>query len=175
MKKLLLVILSSISLSAFSQTLDYTDLNKSNKPTGTFEKYISSTDDTYSVGDTLKIGAPSGVNGRFVYITRVDIVGTVSYPGTEAANTNAVIKKIRVGGNKRSGFKASFQTKGATSIDNYFFFLEDAIASGEIKSKGMTSDQALLELKKAKDKLELELITQEEYDKLKVEYAKYIK
>jgi hypothetical protein len=39
----------------------------------------------------------------------------------------------------------------------------------------MTSDDALAELKKAKDKLDLGLITQEDYDKLKAELSKYIK
>jgi hypothetical protein len=34
---------------------------------------------------------------------------------------------------------------------------------------------ALAELKKAKDKLDLGLITQEDYDKLKAELSKYIK
>lgn len=39
----------------------------------------------------------------------------------------------------------------------------------------MTSDEALSELKRAKDKLDLGLITQAEYDSLKVELSKYIK
>jgi hypothetical protein len=39
----------------------------------------------------------------------------------------------------------------------------------------MTSDEALSELKKAKDKLDLGIITQAKYDSLKVEYTKYIK
>jgi hypothetical protein len=39
----------------------------------------------------------------------------------------------------------------------------------------MTSDDALAELKKAKDKLDLGLITQEKYDEIKAELVKYIK
>lgn len=37
------------------------------------------------------------------------------------------------------------------------------------------SDKAMMELRKAKDKLDLGVITQEEYDKIKVELFKYIK
>lgn len=44
-----------------------------------------------------------------------------------------------------------------------------------IKPSAMSSDEALSELKRAKDKLELGLITQATYDSLKVEYSKYIK
>ena len=49
------------------------------------------------------------------------------------------------------------------------------MSTGEIKGFGKTSDEALTELKKAKDKLDLGLITQEEFDKLKAELSKYIK
>jgi hypothetical protein len=62
-----------------------------------------------------------------------------------------------------------------TGVDNYFLNIEDAIAVGEIKSFGMTSDEALAALKKAKDKLDLGLISQEEYDKIKAELTPYIK
>lgn len=39
----------------------------------------------------------------------------------------------------------------------------------------MTSDEALAELKKTKDKLDLGIITQEQYDTKKSELLKYIK
>ena len=45
----------------------------------------------------------------------------------------------------------------------------------KIQNSVMSSDEALNELKKAKDKLDLGLITQEEYDKLKEELSKLIK
>jgi hypothetical protein len=40
---------------------------------------------------------------------------------------------------------------------------------------GMFSDEALTALKKAKDKLDLGLISQEEYDKIKAELTPFIK
>ena len=49
---------------------------------------------------------------------------------------------------------------------------------GEIKSKNpsfRTSDEAMAELKKAKEKLDLGLITKDEYDKVVIELKKYIK
>jgi len=69
----------------------------------------------------------------------------------------------------------SFQTKGMTGADNYFFNIEDAIPVGEVTSFGLSSDEALTELKKAKDKLDLGLISQEEYDKIKAELTPFIK
>ncbi len=175
MKNLLLGLLTLISCSAFSQTIKYSDLNTGHRPKGTFKTYVDKNGDSYSVGDTLKIWKPSGVDGKFVYITRIDIIGDVTAAGPAASNTNAIIKKIRVEGTKRAGYKVFFQTKGSTAIDNYFFNIEDAIASKEIRSKGMTSDEALSELKKEKEKLDLGLISQEEYNKVKAKLIKYIK
>ena len=42
------------------------------------------------------------------------------------------------------------------------------------KKPAMTNDEALNQLRKAKEKLDLELITQEEYDKKKEELKQYI-
>jgi hypothetical protein len=85
------------------------------------------------------------------------------------------IKKIFVAGNKRAGYTVSFRTKGATGLANFSILVENAIETGEIKSFGMTSDEALAELKKSKDKLDLGLITQKQYDSLKVALSKFIR
>lgn len=54
---------------------------------------------------------------------------------------------------------------------------ENSALLGEIKSKNtpMTSDEALTELKKAKDKLDLELISLDEYNVIKERLRKFIK
>jgi len=87
-----------------------------------------------------------------------------------------VIKKIRIAGSSRTGYKASFQTK-ATAVSNFFVDFESALKSGELVGKKGTisSAEAINELKKAKEKLDLGLITQEEYDKKKSELVKFIK
>jgi len=58
---------------------------------------------------------------------------------------------------------------------NYSVQFENALSTGEIKGFGMTSDEALAELKKAKEKLDLGLITQEEFEKIKAELTPFIK
>jgi hypothetical protein len=142
---------------------------------GQYTSYIAKDGSTYNVGDKIKFGTPSGVNGKFVTIQKFDIMLNVYVVGAEAINTSAEIKKFRVTGTKRAGYKVQLQTKGMTGIDNYFVYLEDAILIGEIKSFGMTSDEALSELKKAKDKLDLGIISQEEYDLKKAELTPFIK
>jgi hypothetical protein len=87
-----------------------------------------------------------------------------------------MVKHIIVfNGNKRIGYSVILRTKGLTGLLNYTIQFENALAVGEIKGFGKTSDEALTELKRAKDKLDLGLISKEEFDKLKEELSKYIK
>jgi predicted Zn-dependent peptidase len=67
------------------------------------------------------------------------------------------------------------RTKGVIGLLNYTIQFENALSTGEIKGTGKTSDEALAELKKAKDKLDLGIITQEEYDKIKSDLLPFIK
>jgi hypothetical protein len=168
-------IMTFITITAFSQEVKYEDIQKGLITKGQYESYVAKDGSVYKVGDKIQFGNPSGTNGKFVTIQKMDIAGTVYIVGAEAINTSAEIKKIRVGGTSRAGYKVSFQTKGMTGVDNYFLNIEDAILVGEIKSFGMTSDEALAALKKAKDKLDLGLITQDEYDKIKAELTPFIK
>lgn len=164
------------TLSSHSQNVLTNEmLNLETKPRGKFNSYVTLTGDEIKVGDTLTFGKPSGVNGKFVYLQSIDIMGTYYVVGSEATNSNAIIKAIRVSGTKRAGFKAAIQTKGISALDNYFFHYEDALGAGELKSDGYTEDEALEELKKAKTKLDLEIITQEEYDSLKKVLMPYLK
>jgi hypothetical protein len=160
---------------ANGQEVKYEDVEKGIITKGQYESYVSKDGSVYKVGDKIQFGNPSGTNGKFVTIQKVDITGTFYIVGAEAINSSAEIKKIRIGGTSRAGYKVSFQTKGMTGIDNYFLYIEDAITVGEVQSFGMTSDEALIALKKAKDKLDLGIITQEEYDKIKAELTPFIK
>lgn len=170
----LMVFLFAI-VSFAQEQVKYEDVKNSLIEKGQFTSYLSKDGSIYKIEDKINFGTPSGVNGKFVTIQKVDIMGTIYVVGAEAINTSAEIKKIRVTGSKRAGYKVSFQTKGMTGVDNYFVYIEDAILVGEIKSFGMTSDEALNELKKAKDKLDLGIITQEQYDLKKAELTPFIK
>lgn len=121
----------------------------------------------------MKIGIPSS-NKSFAFIINED--GTGRYQlNVGASGDETTIKKIYDEGNKRTGYSVFFRTKGSNIMSNYVIDIENAIAAGEIKSFGMTSDDALNDLKKAKDKLDLGLITQAKNDSIKVVLVKYIK
>lgn len=172
---LILLVFVMLSLNLFSQELKYNDLSGSERPKGEFTSYVSKDGAVYKIGDRIKIGVPSS-NKTFAYINQGDgMIIPITQLTAAASGQETEIKRISIMGTKRSGFYVSVRSKGITGIANYSIQLENAIATGEVKSFGMTSDEALSALKKAKDKLDLGIITQAKYDSLKVEYTKFIK
>jgi len=172
------LVISIVLLSGFqsqSQTLNYTDI-KTECPSSRFAEYISKDGASYKKGDTITLGKGSGTNGSFLYIQGKNAYAEIYNLDANMYNTKAIIKEFLINGNKKEGFKVGIKTKGSF-IQNQLIVnsVEDAIANGELKAFGMTSDEALTELKKCKDKLDLGLITQEEYAKKKTELSKYIK
>lgn len=177
MKKILLLTASLFLLNSIpkAQEIKYNDLSTVTKR-GKFTSYVAKDGFIYKVGDKVKIGFPSS-NKTFAFITEGD--GTL-LPLTQLdasrSGSETEIKSIWVNGSKRAGWSVGLWTKGLTGLSkNYVIQIENAVETGEVKSSVMTSDEALAELKKAKDKLDLGLITQAEYDKLKAELAKIIK
>jgi hypothetical protein len=175
-KNVLIVIVMCLMVKvSFSQELKYTDLATLTSSNVTATSYVSSDGSVYKVGDRIKIGVPSK-SDAFTFITEGDgILIPVTQLKASASGQETEIKKIWVYGNKRAGYTVTFRTKGISGLSNYSILFENAVSVGEVKGFGKTSDEALTELKKAKDKLDLGLINQEEFDKLKIELGKYIK
>lgn len=172
MKKLLLIAFLTISICGYTQEIKYTDLATSSR--GEFTSYISKDGSVYKIGDRIKIGRPSS-NAMFAYITQGDgILIGITQLTSNSSGQETEIKRISVVGNKRAGYSVYFRTKG-TGLSNYSIAFENAVDTNEIKSFGMSSDEALTELKKAKDKLDLGLISQADYDLKKADLVKYIK
>lgn len=167
------LVLLIVSIYANAQEIKYSDLGNAQR--GEYTSYVASDGGVYKIGDRVKIGVPS--NGKtFSFITEGDgILIPITYLTAGASGTETEIKRIFVTGNKRAGYSVSFRTKGITGLSNYSVQFENALSTGEVKGFGMTSDEALAELKKAKDKLDLGLISKEEFEQLKSELSKYIK
>ena len=173
-KYFITLILSILTIViSFAQEINHSDLATASK--GEFTSYLASDGAVYKISDRIKIGVPSS-NKTFAYITEGDgFLLPITNLTAAASGQETEIKKIFVVGNKRAGYSVSFRTKGISGLSNYSVQFENALSTGEVKGFGKTSDEALTELKKAKDKLELGLITQEEFEKLKTDLRKHIK
>ena len=175
MKKLLLTLTLGLVFSIQAQELNFKDLASGTITKGEFTSYVGSDGGVYTVGDRLKIGIPSS-NKTFAYIWQGDGILVAMTPLlATSSGTETEIKRIMVSGNKRTGYQVWMRSKGVVGLLNYSIQFENAISTGELKGFGMTSDEALTELKKAKEKLDLGLITQEEFEKIKAELTPFIK
>lgn len=181
MRKLLLGVLllsSTIVLSQKSEKrqISYDTLTKytSNhlklKGAILYDEYISKDGSLYKVGDTIRINKPLSID-KFSFIS--DRFSQV--PATSKIIGNIfIIKNIIVTGFKNTGYELCMTINNPTTSDQILKF-ENAIENGEIKSRIMSSDDALIELKRYKDKLDLGLITQKEYDEKRTQLSKLIK
>ena len=178
---LLLSMCLLLNVKATSQEIKFDSLSKVTSR-GEYTSYVSKDGIIYKVGDKLKIGTPyqsptlpySNNTFKCLFMT-IGILYTPTPLTVEFSGSEAEIKKIQVIGSKKLGYSVFFITKGNIAMVNYKIMIEGAIATGEIRTVAKTSDEALAELRKAKDKLDLGLITPEEYNTLKTELAKYIK
>lgn len=145
-----------------------------------FDQYVALDGHTYKVGDTLKIGRPS-VNKTFTFIEDYSgvagaLAGTPLTPtSASVSGNNTVIKRIYAQGTKRAGFRIYIISKGLCGMcPNYLINIEEAFAVGELKSLGMNRENALAKLKEQKELLDLGMITQEQFDKVKTELTPYV-
>ena len=126
---------------------------------GSLSTYIAESGESFSVGDSLTLG-PAFRNENYDYI--IQNAGVAFYPlPNMASGSKVVIKKIKV----QSKLVRVVTTRPQGYVYSLWIInMDGAVKNGEVVSRLMSSDQALAELKKWKSKLDLEIITQEEYD-----------
>lgn len=144
-------------------------------------EYTSSNGAVIKIGDKFRINRPEGGSKTFVSISNKPTVmdafnasnfnSTVS---TSMSNTEITIKSLYIAGSRKLGFKAFAELATCGTCNNLLVDIELAIETKEIRTNGMTSEDAITLLKAEKDKLDLGVITQKEYDDKKAELIKYI-
>lgn len=175
MKVLTVLLFVFLSSPLFAQQISFDELGEvDKKPKGTFYSYVSKDGMIYNAGQRLRIGRPS-TGKAFSFISEFSMLGSVTPAEVRSTNSETEIVNFKASGNQRMGLKIWMKSKAATGMSSYIIDFENAIDSGELIGYGMTSDQALSELKKAKDKLDLELITKEQYEEKKKELSVFIK
>ena len=176
MKNLILVFFAVLSLNLFSQEIKYSDLIDTNVKKNTFKVYKSylSKDELYfKSGDTIKVGFPSS-DQSFAFIS-LHSGSNEELLKKSDSGIKIIIVDFLISGIKKTGYQAIAVCKTGFFMSKYQVLIENAIGNGEIKTSLLSSDEALSSLKKAKEKLDLDLITQVKYDSLKLEFTKFIK
>lgn|SRR5690606_23090868 len=168
MKKLLPILLLFIStFSTYGQRAVFGQLNKNN---ASFKEYQTKSGDLLKIGDTLVFGTATSSEG-FVYINQANMKVHPTHSGKKVP-----IHKIKSYGNDKTGYTVWISVKGfglyPVDID-----YENALLNGEIINPNgkLTKQQAIQLLKEKKELLDLEIISQEEYDKIKNELTPIIR
>lgn len=167
-----------ISVFVYSQDLTQNNLKSYREANGMmyqkYNSYTSNNGSKYVVGDTIRIGTPES-NKRFTYLYEGDgFVIPYTNANSRFSGSKCEIKKIYILGTKKLGYSVGIILKSGV-IALRVTDVESAIDTKEVKNNGLTSDEALDKLKREKDKLDLNIIDQVEYDKIKNELMKYIK
>ena len=139
---------------------------------GNTRTYVTSKGETFSVGQTIKLGFAFR-NEAYDFIVQDPMGGLAIYPlRSTAAGSEVKIKKITWGGKltRVKTTKPDGMVYPLTIIN-----LEGALEAGEVISGRISRKEAIAKLKEAKDLLDLDLMTLDEYNSLKAELTPIIK
>ncbi|MDO5665008.1 MAG: hypothetical protein Q4G63_07105 [Bacteroidia bacterium] len=145
----------------------------------TYDGYIAKDGSVFMKGDKIALKFPTKDGRVFQYIyeqkglsSRTNL--SPKYSNTELEIIGALAGKEDLFGSKKFKY-ARVIAMGEGLVTGVIIEIENAIASGEVKSKVISENEALETIKKAKDKFDLGLITKEEYEKVRKEMRQYIK
>lgn len=143
---------------SFGQSIKYGDVNRN----GNYTTYYAKDGSSVSIGDTVKLGQPSG-NDHFLFIMQDG-----RYVAPWLANKEVIVRRIKSRCTRNKGYILIVQFGGFGWMPVNIQY-ENAIETGEILPKNalLTRKQAIEKLKEAKELLNLELITIEKYDSIK--------
>ena len=144
----------------------------------------------YKVGDKFKLGTPQKIQGALenthflgIYssdaistiIDPTDIVTTLRLPGHNWSGAECTVTKIGV--RKTLGFAMPFIVFSCLGTEISTASIDGSLLTKELidPNAPMSSEEAISKLKGLKEKLDLELISKQEYDSQKNELSKYIK
>lgn len=189
MKKILLVTIMLVGCFGMNaQVLKYEQIKNAQKRSEInkeeITEYISENGTSFKIGDVLKIDKPT--NGQIfssmtIRMTTFEMLALNDYDkrnfdynvySRSIAKTSLKIKSFVIEGDKKKGFYIAANLDGVGH--NIQVRLEYGIEIGEIGEHKMTSEEAMAQLKSEKDKMELGLITSDEYNSRKLELVKFI-
>ena len=144
----------------------------------------------YKLGDKFKLGIPQKIQGALenthflgIYssdaistiIDPTDIVTTLRLPGHNWSGAECTV--IKIGVRKTFGFALPFIVFSCLGTEISTASIDASLLTKELidPNAPISSEEAISKLKGLKEKLDLELISKQEYDSQKNELSKFIK
>ena len=145
----------------------------------TYDGYVAKDGSIFMKGEKITLKFPTKDGRVFQYIYEQKGLSNRTFLGPKYSNAELEITGVYVGKDDLLGAKkfkyARVKAKGEGILTGIIIDIENAIASGEVKSSTISEYEALETIKKAKDKFDLGLIRKEEYEKVREEMKQYIK
>ncbi len=167
MRKVLFIAALAIGMIASAQKATYQDV-QAGRMKGKIVEYTAKNGEVFKVGENITLGVPFR-NENYDYIFQD--AGIEYYPiGTTASGWEVRIKKIKI-------WKGKIYIKTTTPGGVYGLIInnfDEALEQGEVESQILSREDAIDQLKVAKDLVELEMMTEEEFDRLKEELTPVI-
>ncbi|MEH6706019.1 MAG: hypothetical protein V7691_14580 [Galbibacter orientalis] len=176
MKQLSAILLSILCTSViFGQTLTFEEVSSWEKDQKLdFTDYVASNGQVFKIGESFNIGTPETADAIFNNIT-VRALGNVMSVGMKWARKASEITGFNIKGSKRQGYYVQALGKNPVGGGKMLVEVELALKSGEIESTVMSRSEAIAKLKEAKDLLDLDMMTSDEYEALKKELEPIIR
>lgn len=146
----------------------------------TYDGYIAKDGSAFMKGDIINIKFPTkdGRVFQYIYEQKGLLSGRTQlspkYSNSELEVIGVLVGQEDILGSKKFKY-AEVIAKGEGALTGIIIEIENAIASGEVQSKVISEKEALEAIKIAKEKFDLGLITEEEYEKVREEMKQYIK
>ena len=174
MKKLIIILTLFISVQSFAQLVTFEEFQNAEKPKKVkLDSYQAKNGQVFKIGDKITIGQPSMRSDQYLSVVRNDL-GTLKRITVGMKGFEAEIKKFKINGKKRIGYNVIAVTKTPDGFSNLWIEIEAAIKDGEIGTTFLNREQAIAKLKETKDLLDLDMISKEEYEKIKKELTPII-
>ena len=174
MKKLLFII-APLLINAQTYTFDeLSKVTRIKEIPNKISEYKASNGEVFKVGDFIEWGIPTNENNIYAFINRFSSLGQMYTVSIKQKGWKGEIIKFRKWGDRRAGFEINAICKTSDGATRAIVEIENALKTGEIVSNVLTREQAIAKLKESKELLDLELMTQEEYDKIRAELAPII-
>lgn len=174
MKIILFILILFVTTLSYSQLVTFEEFEASEKQKKVkLDSYQAKNGQVFKIGDKITIGHPSKSDDTYLNVAAAEF-GVPKTLGISAKGFEAEIKKFKIYGAKRTGYYVMAVTKSIDGLSNFWIAIEDAIKEGEIETTGLNREEAISKLKETKDLLDLGMITQKEYEKVKKELTPII-
>lgn len=174
MKKIILLLICCVTNAQLYTYDELSKVTRLKEIPNKISEYQASNGDIFKVGDKIEWGTPTNENNIYAFINEWSSLGASYTVSLKQKGWKGEIIKFRKWGDRRAGFELIAICKTSSGVTRAYVEIERALNSGEIVTSKLNRSQAISKLKEAKDLYDLEIMSKEEYEKIRAELTPII-